>query len=262
MIQSVKGLWRLGRIVAHGFHGLALVLMCFGRWPLEKRQQTVRWWSRKMLNVAGVELHMTGLDALGQTERPAALWVANHVSWLDIICLHSVAPVRFVAKSEISQWPLLGRLVSAADTVYLQRQNNRDALRVVHSLADQLQQGHDVAIFPEGTTSDGHSVLPFHANLFQAAVSTGKPVQPVSMLYSDADHWVSPAPAYIDNVNLMQSIWQVASARQLKVYVDLLALHEITDQDRRMLATSLHQSIEKARSDRLNQMMKMRETDN
>jgi 1-acyl-sn-glycerol-3-phosphate acyltransferase len=135
-------------------------------------------------------------DAGGAGHRPAiaarrpvngpVLLVANHISWLDIVVLHAARHCRFVSKAMCKRWPLIGTLATGAGTLYIERESRRDAMRVVHHMADALQAGDILAVFPEGTTSDGISLLPFHANLIQAAVSAGAPVQPVALRFIDA----------------------------------------------------------------------------
>ena len=125
------------------------------------------------------------------TPRPGAtLLLANHISWLDIVAIHAVAPqARFVSKADVLAWPLLGWLIKGAGTLFIERERKRDALRVLHQVAEALKAGDTVAVFPEGTTGDGATLLPFHANLLQAAIATGTPVQRVALRYSD------PAPS-------------------------------------------------------------------
>ena len=101
--------------------------------------------------------------------------------------IHAVCPqARFVSKADVKHWPVLGRLVDAADTLYLERERRRDAMRVVHRMSEALAAGDTVAVFPEGTTGEGRDLLPFHANLLQAAIATATPVQAVALRFSDA----------------------------------------------------------------------------
>jgi 1-acyl-sn-glycerol-3-phosphate acyltransferase len=154
-----------------------------------------------------------------------------------------VCPVRFISKVEVRNWPVIGWLVTMAGTLFIERASRRDAVRVVHSMAESLAKGDALAVFPEGTTSDGHDVLPFHGNLLQAAISTGTPVQPVALLYSDPQHTVSPAVAYIGDTTLMQSLWMVVSAQGLRVCVRVLDAQATQHADRRALAAHLQEQI-------------------
>lgn len=241
-LTATRALWRLLRAVLHGLHGIAIVLLRFPSLPLEARRERVRWWSAKLLAVLGVRLQVDG------TVRPGAtLLVANHVSWLDIAAVHAVAPhARFVSKADVRHWPLVSRLVDAAGTLYIERERTRDALRVVHQMADALRAGDTVAVFPEGTTSDGRGLLPFHANLLQAAIATGTPVQPAALRFSDAAHDVSPAAAYVGETSLLECLWAIACAEGMVVRVILRPAIATPHADRRALAARLRDEIAQA----------------
>jgi 1-acyl-sn-glycerol-3-phosphate acyltransferase len=90
--------------------------------------------------------------------------------------------------------------------VFIQREKRSDAKRIMHELSDRLAAGELMCVFPEGTTSNGLALLPFHANMFQAAVSAAAPVQPVCIMYEDAQGRQSTAPAYIDDLSLADSL--------------------------------------------------------
>ena len=111
------------------------------------------------------------------------LFVANHVSWVDICILHSQRMMGFVAKREIASWPLVGWLAARGQTIFHQRGNTESLGGVMQVMADRLREGKAVGVFPEGRTRGGHEVGPFHARIFQAAVETGVPVQPVALVY-------------------------------------------------------------------------------
>lgn len=135
-----------------------------------------------------------------------ALVVGNHVSWLDIYTVNAWRPTPFVSKAEVRQWPVVGWLAEKLDTVFLQREKRTEAMRVMHEMADRLRSGGVMCVFPEGTTSDGQGLLPFHANLFQAAVSAGCAVQPICLMYEDAQGRQSVAPAYTGELSLGMSL--------------------------------------------------------
>ena len=242
LVLGARACWRLARAVVHGLHGLAWVLIGFPRLEAAGRQAKIAWWSAKMFAVMGIRLQVHG------SFRPGAkLIVANHISWLDIMAVHAVCPqARFVSKADVQAWPLVGRLVGAAGTLYIVREKPRDALRVVHQMADALASGDTVAVFPEGTTSKGHDLLPFHANLLQAAIATEVPVQPVALRYADDLHDVSPAADYTGTISLARSLWMLAAAQGLTVRVDVLPAEGVRHADRRALASHLRQRISAA----------------
>jgi 1-acyl-sn-glycerol-3-phosphate acyltransferase len=133
--------------------------------------------------------------------------------------------------------------VAAGGTLYLERERKRDALRVVHQMAQALTDGHTVAVFPEGTTSDGRSLLPFHANLLQAAIATATPVQPVALRFSDAGQPISAAVEFVGDTTLLQSLWRVACGDGVVANVMLLDARASADADRRDLAQHLRADI-------------------
>jgi 1-acyl-sn-glycerol-3-phosphate acyltransferase len=184
----------------------------------------------------GLALHVSGVGP----RAGAKLVVANHVSWLDIASIHAVMPeAHFVSKADVKAWPLIGKLVAGAGTLFIEREKKRDALRVVHQMAQALQAGDTVAVFPEGTTGDGRTLLPFHANLLQAAVATATPVQPVLLRYFDATHAVSPHVTFVGETTLAQSFWRIVCAEALAVEVRVLLSEGTAHADRRALAEHL-----------------------
>jgi 1-acyl-sn-glycerol-3-phosphate acyltransferase len=241
-LSFVRAVWRLSRSVLHGGHGLAVVLLRFPSLGVDGRRERVRWWSAKMLRLLGLELRVEGSFKPG-----SKLIVANHVSWLDILAVHAVCPeARFISKADVQRWPLVRRLVAAGDTLYIERESRRDAVRVVHLMAEALQAGGTVAVFPEGTTGDGAVLLPFHANLLQAAIATECPLQPVALRYADARHAVSPAAQWLGDTTLMGSVWKLARADGLRVHLRVLAPMTTAHADRRRLAGTVRQQIEEA----------------
>jgi 1-acyl-sn-glycerol-3-phosphate acyltransferase len=237
--RTLRGLWRLACAVLHGVHGLFIVLLRFPSLDAAARHARIAWWSEKMLRALGARLVVQG------SFRPGAkLVVANHVSWLDIMAIHAVCPqARFVSKAEVHHWPLVGRLVGAAGTLYIERERRRDSLRVMHHMAEAMAAGDTVAVFPEGTTGDGRTLLPFHANLLQAAIATATPVQPVALRFSDDRYAFSPAALFLGETTLAQSLWRLACARGLVVNVSVLAAEVSAHADRRALAQHLREEI-------------------
>ena len=238
-MRHLRALWRLLHCVAVGLRGVGIVLVRFPRLTPEQRQDTIRWWSTKMLGAMGIALRVEGTPA-----DDACLLVANHISWLDIMVVHAVVPqARFVSKADVKSWPLISRLVDAGGTLYLERERKRDALRVIHVMADALRAGQTVAIFPEGTTSTGHGLLPFHANLLQAAISTGTCVQPVALRFSDATHAVSEATEFVGATTLLESLWKTACGDGVVARLVLLPARSSSGTSRRELAEQLRADI-------------------
>lgn len=232
-------LWRVLRVLLHVAHGMVVMALRFPSLDAAGRHARIRWWSAGLLRAVGVRLAVRGTPHPGAT-----LLIANHVSWLDIAALHAAVPhARFVAKADIHRWPLLGWLVAGAGTLFIERERKRDALRVVHTMAEALRDGGTVAVFPEGTTGRGPEPLPFHANLLQAAIATATPIQPAVLRYHQPGQRFSAAAEFIGDTTLVQSVWRVATARGLAVDVDLLLSQATAHADRRALADTLRQLV-------------------
>lgn len=138
----------------------------------------IRVWSAGVLRACGFQIRHSGTPLSGAT-----LFVANHVSWADIVVLQSQQMMGFVAKREIERWPLVGWMARRADTIFHHRGSSESLGGVLHEMLARLRSGRCVAVFPEGRTRDGREVGPFHARIFLAAVESGAPVQPVALRY-------------------------------------------------------------------------------
>jgi 1-acyl-sn-glycerol-3-phosphate acyltransferase len=172
------------------------------------------------------------------------LLVSNHVSWVDIVALHAVCHCRFVSKADVARWPLLGTLASGAGTLYVKRESRRDAMHVVHRMAQALWDGDILAVFPEGTTGDGSAVLPFHSSLIQAAIAADAPVQAVGLTIVDRRSGrPSRAVSYMGDESLLGSLWRTLRARRLCVVVAFGAPHLHGGRDRRAWAHDLRREI-------------------
>ncbi|MBP6898083.1 MAG: lysophospholipid acyltransferase family protein [Gammaproteobacteria bacterium] len=240
MPRSLVALGRLVRLLAHALRGWWIIRRRFDALDAPARADHVERWAQRALQLLGIRLVVRG--PVPQTG--PVLVVANHVSWLDIMTLHAARHVRFVSKSAVRHWPLIGTLATGAGTLYIEREKRRDALRVAHHMAEALRAGDRIAVFPEGTTSDGRGLLPFHANLLQSAISADAPVQPVALRFLDAATGdVSFAPIYIDDDTLISSLWRTLRAPPLVAVVQFGEPQPAEGHDRRGWAQSLHADV-------------------
>ena len=240
--QGLRAALRLSRTAWHIARGLFIVTARFPRLNEAQRQQHIGRWSRRVLRALGVTLRAQGHLGPG-----AKMLVANHVSWLDVMVLHALCPqARFVAKSEVQHWPLIGRLVAGAHTLFVERKRPHQARHTVAAITAALRTGATVVVFPEGTTTDGHSVLPFRPSLLQAALAGGTVVRPVALRYADALGRPSPDVPYTGNDTLLGSLWRTARAEQLVAEVQVLPALAAPDADRRVLAAALRGAVQAA----------------
>ena len=238
-MRALVGVWRLARTLLHLLHGLAVMATRFRSLDTAGRRHWIQQWSARLLQLLGI-----GLSASGAPRAGATLVVANHVSWLDIAAIHATAPqARFVSKADVRHWPFIGWLVAGAGTLFVERASKRDALRVVHQIAEALRAGDMVTVFPEGTTGAGPVLLPFHANLLQAAVAMATPIQPVVLRYYEPGQTFSAATEFVGETSLLRSLWRVLCARGLCVQLDWLPAQASAHADRRRLAAALRDSM-------------------
>ena len=244
-MNRVRATWRLLRVIGHLAAGLLTVWLRFSELSPAQREARVQRWAGDMLSILNIELQVLGTVP----DAGPLLLVANHISWLDILVVHASRHCRFISKSDIRSWPLIGALATAAGTLYIQRESRRDAMRVVHSMAAALQAGQVLAVFPEGTTGDGRDVLPFHGNLLQAAIVVHAPVQPVALRFADrTTGQPSLAPCYVGDETLLTSLWRTLCSSDLRAIVHFGAQQTAQGRDRRVWAEDLREAIVTLRS--------------
>ncbi len=242
--RSPVAIWRLASTLSYLVILALRMRLTFPGLSHEAKARKIQDWSQSILRRLGVNLQVHG-----QFRPGAKLVVSNHVSWLDIIAINATHPARFVSKTEVAKWPVVGNMVVLAGSIMLDRAKRRDAMRVMGLLTQTLKDGGTAAAFPEGTTGTGREVLPFHGNLLQSAIDADVPVQPVALRYSDARHAISPAAAYVGDTSLAQSLWWVAGATDLTLHLTILPVQQEQQQrrvihaDRRALAAALRDEI-------------------
>ena len=229
------------RLGLHLSRGLATVLLVYPflcqSWRLRLKQR----WSRQLLDILAVRI-----DARLDGVVPGSLFVANHVSWLDIFALNAVCPLAFVAKSEVRDWPVIGWLVAHTDTLFIRRGSRRDAVDACAELAGRLRAGCDVAIFPEGTTTDGTRVLAFRTALLQAAIDAQRPLQPIAIAYDDVIGRRTTIPAYAGETTMLESLAAILACRGLTVRLRATPALTAESLSRRQLAQTAHDAIAEA----------------
>jgi len=233
---------RLVRLVG-SFLGVWLAARLIAPWlGASRRQRLAGWLSARLLATIDVRLALRGAPpSAGPT-----LLVANHVSWLDVQVLNAARPARFVAKSETRRWPVCGGIATGFGTFFLERGSPRDAARVKSEVARALAAGQSVAVFPEGTTTDGRTLGRFYAALFEAAIEARVPVQPVAIRYPRADGSPNPAAAFVDDMTFVDSLVQIAAEPAVAVELTLAPPIPTAGASRRVLAAAARRFIAEA----------------
>ncbi len=243
--------WRLTRLAFHLLLGISLCALILPRRSPLARQQHIRKWSIALLQIFGVRVELFNAERL-PLERVAAtpdvalqpgVIVANHLSWLDIFVINAVQPCRFVAKAEIRGWPLLGYLCSSTRTIFISRGSARDVRKIFQQLAESIRGGDHVAFFPEGTTARQGTLLPFHANLFEAAIEASVAVQPVALRYLDRHGALHTEIDYTGDTTFSQSMMRILRSHSIQAQLILLPAIDSSIGNRRHLASAAQRSI-------------------
>jgi 1-acyl-sn-glycerol-3-phosphate acyltransferase len=276
--RSLLGIFRLTRLTLHLVSGLITVACVYPFISHSTQLALKQRWSLQLLCLLGLELKVGAGETAMNVEKvheiplkntknnpqqqstasayhsPLAssyrgMLVANHISFLDVFVINAWLPTAFVAKNEIRHWPVLGWLSNKTDTIFLQRGSRRAAHAASDEILQYLGENRIVAFFPEGTTSTGDTVLPFHSALFQSAIDAACPVTPVALQYLDAiSGQPSHAADFIGEDSLLACLWSIVTSPKLIARLEpLVALNtaiENTDKmDRRHLAAHAHRTI-------------------
>ena len=230
-------------IWVHVLSGVFTLFVIFPWANPQAKQLHIQKWSKRLLNIFGIELLATNPQILPST---SFLLCSNHISWMDIHAINALAPIRFVAKSEVEGWPVFGWMAKQLGTVFIKRDSSRHAHLVVGELANTLKS-ESVCIFPEGTSTDGESVRPFKPNLFESAVVANVPVYSLAIRYlSKSTGKRSSVPAFIGDMGLLESMAQILKNRNLIVELTFFpppgSAPEMPS-DRKWLALHSHEQI-------------------
>lgn len=189
-------------------------------------------WCRDLLSRLGVGIATSG----GTIPQDSCLLVANHISWMDILVIRSLLPARFIAKSEVALWPLVGSSAREAGTFFIARNRLSSFRRTLDQVQGTLENNDSVAVFPEGTTTCGDRILPFRSGLFEAAVRTGRPVLPVALRYETPDRRRLNTISYTGGESFARSFWRTLGEPRIIVRVHILPFLVPTGLSRRDLS--------------------------
>jgi 1-acyl-sn-glycerol-3-phosphate acyltransferase len=225
------------RVVLHLLRAMLMAALFYRRMGTHRQLAFKQRWSQQLLKI--LEIHLEA----GVADAPAGcLIAANHISWLDIFVINALRPAAFVAKAEVRAWPLIGWLAARNDTIFVNRSRRQHARQVKLEIDTRLNSGFDVAVFPEGRTTDGVRLLEFHAALLQSAIETGRPILPMAISYHDANGQPSLAPSFAETT-LPQCFTAILACRSLSARLMPLPPIATTGQSRRDVAHAAHDVI-------------------
>lgn len=218
---------RMLRIVSHTLIGLLIASLAFPIANQDIKSQLISWWCRQLLRA--FNLQVIHLGYAPQQTPTKTMVIANHISWSDIHALNSLMPLKFIAKSEIKTWPIFGYLVSKANTIFIDRKKRQDIKYSINIARNSLENGDNLCLFPEGTTTDGTEIRPFKTSLIQAAILAKATIQPVAIRYPKANDEMNTDVAYAGETTLIESMQKILTMQQ--PMVELHFLRPITPQD-------------------------------
>ncbi|TAN72590.1 MAG: 1-acyl-sn-glycerol-3-phosphate acyltransferase [Gallionella sp.] len=238
--NMLASMFRGARLALHLLHGILLAIF-YPHLNRTRQRRTLKKWSRQLLGILNIGIQIEGQQpARGES---GCLMVANHVSWLDIFVLNAVHPSRFIAKSEVRGWPVIGWLCERGGTIFIERALRQDAASINRHICTLLEQGVCVGLFPEGTSTDGSQVGHFHASLIQPAIDAEVRLYPIALRYQGEGGGPSAAAAFTGDSTLFQSVCRILRCGQLNALAVFTPALIATDRNRRVLARTAQGAI-------------------
>jgi len=230
---------RVTRLLLHVISGI-IQSIPYPYFSQPTQHYMMKSWAAGILKILNIKMHYTGQLPSADTQR--VLFVANHVSWLDICLLMAASPTQFVAKSEIRSWPVIGFLCKRVGTLFIERAKRSDTMRINQDISNVLTTGERVCIFPEGATSDGVQIHHFHASLLQSAVNTHAFLYPVAIRYLDSTGNLCSDAAYTDT-SILVSLRKILKQPSLEAVLNFNNAILCEGKNRRELARLCEQVV-------------------
>ena len=228
-------------MLLHVAQGLLVTGLVYPRVSPAIRAALTQAWAHKLLRILNVTLSVHGLRPEDGARNLYV--VANHVSWLDIFVVNATQPSRFIAKSEIRDWPVAGWLCEAAGTLFVRRTKRSDTTRINREIHDALEVGDAIALFPEGTTTGGDRLLKFHTSLFEPAVVNAATVAPAALRYRHNNGEAARAVIFIGDTTFAQSMSAIIASRHMIAEITFAPQIAAADKSRREVAQAAEEAI-------------------
>jgi 1-acyl-sn-glycerol-3-phosphate acyltransferase len=232
---------RVTRIILHTLYGVFLSTFILTTVSKRQRNWIISYWSRRLLHMMNIQVSIHGTPPTH--DLVSTMFVGNHISWLDIHVLNSIRAVRFIAKAEIRHWPVFGWLATQTNTLFIEREQKKDAVRVINTAAKSLMRGDCLCFFPEGTTTDGTELLTFKGSLIQAPINAKAKVWPFVIEYPDNKGEPNQEMAFTGETTLLASIWQIVSLSKPQAIITFLPIISPEGHERRGLTIAVRHAI-------------------
>ena len=234
-------MFRTCRMVLHTLYGVFVAGIILPRLDPQQRNRAISRWSASLLDLLNIRVVAEGV--VPQQVLSNTMFIANHISWVDIHALNSIHTSRFIAKSEIRQWPVFGFFATSVNTLFIDREKRHEAGKIVDTTRKALQAGDCICFFPEGTTTDGTKVKPFKGSLLQAAIEAKSEVRPFSIHYPDVEEGINTEMSYWGEMSLIESMRNVIRQKQATVVLRFADPINAADYDRRNLVSITREVI-------------------
>jgi 1-acyl-sn-glycerol-3-phosphate acyltransferase len=223
-----------------GLYGIWFVLHFFIPNKTYWRQLAFGWWTKTFVRIAGMEI-----EVIGTPPKPPFFLVANHVSYVDIAALRATVEGVFVAKAEVRDWFLAGRIVRDMGVIFIDRKNRRDIPRAGEEIIQKLTDGEGVIVFPEGTSTKGEEVLPFNSSFLEFASRTDLPVSYASLSYRtpEGEPSASNVVCWWEDISFMQHLFRLFTVKGFIAILDF-GDEPVVNPDRKRLAAELRQRVQ------------------
>ena len=228
-------------MLAHAAVAVFLLSLVYPRLAHAKQRAMLRWWSAKLLGILNVTTRLEG--PVPSRKEKGSMIAANHVSWLDIFLISSVRPTRFIAKSEIRDWGLVGWIVDRSGTLFIRRDQLRDMARINGIVHAALAEGDCVGLFPEGITTEGDVLLRFHSALFEPAVANEAHIHAAAIRYERIDGSLCREASFRGERTFMESLRLIIGEPRLVAHIRFAPAFEPAGARRREVAREAHERV-------------------
>ena len=222
-----------------GLYSIWFVARVFMPNKISWRQTIFFYWTKSFVRVSGMRIEVNGTPP-----KPPFFMVTNHLSYTDIAALRAVAKGIFVAKSEVKEWFLAGRIVRDMGTIFINRQKRRDIPRAGEEIIARLDAGEGVIVFPEGTSTKGENVLSFNSSFLEFAARGNVPVSYASITYSTPQDETpaSLAACWWEDISFFAHLWRLFKVREYKAIISF-GDEPVMNPDRKILASELRRRV-------------------
>jgi 1-acyl-sn-glycerol-3-phosphate acyltransferase len=203
--------------------------------------RSFRFWVKDLVKSLNVRL-----EVKGEPVEQGNLCVANHVSWVDTVILNNAVPLAFVSRHDVEEWPFIGTFTKRMGSVYVDRSNKFQAYRSIPVLEEKLSQGRSVIVFPESTTTDGRSLLPFYGMFIESAVRVGCYVQPIALKYTDGKGQLLREAAYVGDDSFGETLSRILKQPKVFAHIEFLEPIDARKYNRKEIARMSRERITQA----------------